>query len=180
MFENLGGLAEKVGGNTLSATVKYLTKHFGVVGILGQLPFVCSRDFVLTFKNLSRETSVRWAKHDVIGKKPVLEFVGEELKKVRMTIRFDSSLGISPTVGLDRLQSMMDNKQYKTLIIGGEYLGRYLIESISETRKFHDGAGVCIVAEASISLIEYNGELVKTTKGGSNLIKKFKETVTGK
>lgn len=175
MLNNLGGLTAKVAGNTLSSAVNYLTKHFGVVGIMGQLPFVCSRDFVLTFNNLSREQSIRWAKHDVIGKKPVLEYVGDELKKVSMTIRFDKSLGVPPTVGLDRLQRMLENRQYKTLIIGGEYLGRYLLESITETRKMHDGAGVCIVAEASISLIEYNGELVKTNKGGANLIKKFFE-----
>lgn len=175
MFENLGGLADKVGGNVASAALNKLSNHFGVVGLLGQLPFICSRNLVLTFNSLSREHSVRWAKHDVIGKKPVIEFVGEELSKVSMTIRFDKSLGVPPTVGLDRLQRMLENKKYKTLIIGGEYLGRYVIESISETRKFHDGAGVCIVAEASISLLEYSGEVADVYTGATKVLNKLKK-----
>lgn len=173
MFENLDRLAGKVGGNVVSTALNKLSNNFGVVGLLGQLPFVCSRDFVLTFNNLSREHSVRWAKHDVINKKPVLEFVGEELSKVSMTIRIDKSLGVPPTVGLDRLHRMLENKQYKTLIIGGEYLGRYVIESISETRKFHDGAGVCVIAEASISLIEYSGKVSETYTGATKVLQKF-------
>ena len=39
-------------------------------------------------------------------------------------------------------------------MIGGEYLGRFVIESVSEERRFHTGAGVCIVAEASVELSE--------------------------
>lgn len=130
----------------------------GSIGTLGQLPFQTAYGSVLTFNDLSRDNSVRWAKHDVIGKKPVLEYVGEELSKISMTIRFDSAIGIPPLDGLDRLNRMMLNKKYKTLIIGGEYLGRYVIESVGETRRFHDGNGVCIVATASISLTEWSGE----------------------
>lgn len=160
MLGNLGRLASNVAGNVVSAGLSQITGSlgFGVVGTLGQLPFFCSDNFVLTFNNLSREHSIRWARHEVIGKKPVLEFVGEDLKKVSMTIRFDTNLGIPPTVGLDRLQRMLENRKYKTLIIGGEYLGRYVLESVGEERKFHTGAGVCTVATASISLIEYSGK----------------------
>jgi phage protein U len=125
------------------------------IGSLGQLPFICSWKKVLTFSDLSRENSARWAKHEVIGKKPVLEFVGEDLSSVSLSIRFDKSLGIPPAKGLARLKDMLENRLYKTLIIGGEYLGRYVIEQVSETRKFHDGNGVCLVATATIKLTEW-------------------------
>lgn len=130
---------------------------FGIIGSLGQLPFVCCSKMVLTFSDLSRENSARWARHDIIGKKPILEYVGEDLSKVSLKIRFDSSLGVPPIVGLTRLKKMLDNKKYKTLIVGGEYLGRYVIKSISEVRKFHTGLGVCIVAEATVELEEWAG-----------------------
>ena len=126
------------------------------IGSLGQLPFVCSHDKVLTFSDLSRENAIRWAKHDVIGRKPVLEFVGYDLSSVSLNIRFDILLGIAPEKGLARLKKMMENKQYKTLIIGNEYLGRYIIEGISEERKFHTGNGVCQVATATIKLTEWS------------------------
>ena len=127
------------------------------LGSLGELPFVCSMDKVRTFSGLERELSVRWAKHDLLGQKPVLEYVGGELNTVSLKIRFDVSLGIAPKDGLDRLKRMMENKLYKTLIIGGENLGRYVIESISEERRFHAGDGVCLVAEATLNLTEWAG-----------------------
>lgn len=127
------------------------------VGSLGELPFVCSQDKVRTFKDLTRDLGARWAKHEVIGKKPVLEYVGPELMSASLTIRFDLSLGISPEEGLDRLKRMLENKLYKTLIVGEETLGRFVIESISEERKFHARDGLCIVAEATINLTEWAG-----------------------
>lgn len=127
------------------------------VGSLGELPFVCSQDKVRTFKDLTRDLGARWAKHEVIGKKPVLEYVGPELMSASLTIRFDLSLGTSPEEGLDRLKRMLENKLYKTLIVGEETLGRFVIESISEERKFHARDGLCIVAEATINLTEWAG-----------------------
>lgn len=126
-----------------------------LIGSIGQLPFVCSSEKVLTFNNLTKEKSVRWAQHDVLGKKPVLEFVGYDLSSVSFSIRLDVSLGVLPEKGLQRLEKMMENRQYKTLIIGNEYLGRYIIENISETRKYHNGNGVCLVAEATLKLKEW-------------------------
>lgn len=129
----------------------------GRLGSLGELPFVCSQDKVRTFNELSRDLEARWAQHDVIGKKPVLEYVGPGLMSASLKIRFDVSLGIAPEEGLDRLKRMMENKLYKTLVIGDEILGRYVIESISEERKFHAGDGLCLVAEATINLKEWAG-----------------------
>lgn len=126
------------------------------IGSLGQLPFVCSDSKVFTFSDLTRDTKTRWAKHDIIGKKPVLEFIGHDLSSVSLKIRLDISLGVPPKKGLDRLNRMRENRLYKTLIIGGEYLGRYVIESIGEVRKFHTGNGVCQVAEATLTLTEWS------------------------
>lgn len=126
-----------------------------MIGTLGELSFYCSSKKVRTFSNLSRSHEARWATHEVIGKKPVVEFVGEGLAKVSLSIRFDVSLGILPKEGLDRLKRMLENRQYKTLIIGGEYLGRYVIESISEERLHHDGKGNCLVASATMNLLEW-------------------------
>ena len=45
---------------------------FGVTGLFGLVPFVCSASVVSTFKDVNRELSTRWAQHDVIGQKPTL------------------------------------------------------------------------------------------------------------
>ena len=136
---------------------------------MGQLPFICSYGKVFTFNDLSKDQSVRWATHAVIGQKPILEYIGEDLAKVSLKIRLDASLGIAPAVALLRLKRMMENKKYKTLVIGGEYFGRFVIKSLSEDRKFHSGNGVCTVAEVTISLIEHAGE--RTTSWTEQLSK---------
>lgn len=159
MAGEYSSLISGLAGTATSAALRAITSKSAwkgsVIGSLGQLPFVCSRSKVLTFTDLSRDNAARWAKHEVIGKKPVLEYIGPDLSTASLTIRFDSTLGVPPIVGLNRLKRMLENREYKTLIIGGEYLGRYVIESIGEVRKFHTGAGVCQVAIATINLTEY-------------------------
>ena len=66
----------------------------GFLGMIGTLPFVCSHEKVMTFSNLQTEQSVRYATHEVIGKKPVLEFIGESLSRVSFQIRL-IRLGLS-------------------------------------------------------------------------------------
>ena len=130
----------------------------GVIGVFGTVPFVCSDSMVLTFSRLSRERQARWAKHEIIGKKPTLEWVGEDLNTVSMTIRLDMSLGVPPIAGIKAIEVMQASKEPHILLIGGEPLGRYVINSVSENRKFHTGLGVCQVAEVTLSLTEYAGE----------------------
>lgn len=129
----------------------------GVIGTFGNLPFVCSAVFVLTFNGLRRELSVRWAQHDVIGSKPVLEYIGPDLASISMSIRFDSTLGLAPVMGLKKLKGMLEDGTARALVIGGEYFGRFVMENISEERRHHTGFGVCQVAEAKISLKECGG-----------------------
>lgn len=126
-----------------------------VVATLGQLSFECSSNKVFTFDNLNRSNSARWQKHDVIGGKPQMEYIGEDSSKVSLTIRYDAFIGVTPQKGFERLKKMLENKKYKTLIVGGEYLGRYVIESIEEERQKHTGQGQCLIARATVNLTEY-------------------------
>lgn len=153
-----------------------MSKLVPVIGVLGSLPFVCAYGKVLTFTDLSREQSVRWARHDVIGKKPVLEWVGDDLARVSLKIRFDTNLSVPPMLGLKMLNSMLEDKKAKTLVIGGEYFGRFVIDSVGEDRKYFTGAGVCIVAEATVSLIECPEEGPSAV---SKLLSKVSDSVKG-
>ena len=152
---------------------------FGVVGVLGKVPFVCSHGMVLTFSKLTRERKTRWARHEVIGKKPTLEWVGEDLNSVSLDIRFDMNLGTPPIVCLKVLEKMQASKEPHILLIGGEMLGRYVIESVSENRKFHSGAGVCMVAEVTIGLTEYSGDVDDWYSKLSNAVSGAADGVAG-
>ena len=127
---------------------------FGVVGVLGTLPFICSASLVMTYKDVSREVAARWAHHEVIGKKPVHEWVGDEANRISFKIRFDSSLNSPPLLGLYLLKKMLEKHEPQRLLLGPEYMGKFILESVSEERRFHTGLGVCQVAEATITLTE--------------------------
>ena len=77
-----------------------MSKLMPVLGVFGTVPFICAFDKVFTFKDLARSRSVRWAKHDVIGQKPVLEWIGPELDRISLRLRFDTSLNVPPLLGV--------------------------------------------------------------------------------
>lgn len=131
---------------------------FGVTGLFGTLPFVCSSNIVNTFKDVNRELTTKYARHDVIGRKPVLEWIGEEPDRISFKIRFDSSLNSPPETGLLLLKRMLDSHKAQRLLLGPRYMGKFILESISEERRFHTGLGVCQIAEATISLTECGEE----------------------
>lgn len=128
----------------------------GVIGMFGVIPFYCSDRAVMTFNNLNRSNKMRWAKHDVIGQKPKLEKVGLDLRTVSFTMRLDQQLlsSLPPAAAILLFTKILEKGEAQTLLIGGEIMGKYVIESIDEERRFHTGAGICTVAEISLSLTE--------------------------
>lgn len=126
----------------------------GVTGLFGVIPFITSEAACLTFKDLKVERSTRWATHDVIGKKPVTEYIGPGLTEVSFNIQLNSMLGTPPLAALIQLKKMLEKKQAERLLIGPDYLGKFVIESIGEERKYHNNFGICVSAEVSITLKE--------------------------
>lgn len=125
-----------------------------VIGIFGNIPFVSSNSIVFTFKDLSISRSTRWATHEVIGRIPLLEYIGPGLTEVSFNIQLNSMLGTPPLAALIQLKKMLEKKQAERLLIGPDYLGKFVIESIGEERKYHNNFGICVSAEVSITLKE--------------------------
>ena len=126
----------------------------GVTGLFGNIPFVTSFDLHQTFKDLKVERSTRWATHEVIGKKPVVEYVGPGLASVSFTIQLNSLLGMPPIAVLKGLQMLMEKKEAQRLLIGPDYLGKFVIESVSEDRKEHTNLGIPVSGAVTITLKE--------------------------
>lgn len=127
-----------------------------VVGRFGSLNFICSRKKLQTFSQLERSRDIRYAQHDLIGKMPMLEFVGYGLYKTSFSMRFDLTLGVSPYDCLEKLKRMMENKQYKWLVVGEKFYGRYIIESIAEEHKAFLPDGTLLAVEVKLNLIEWS------------------------
>ncbi len=70
-------------------------------------------------------------------------------------IRFDASLRTPPVAGLIVLNRLLKGHQSHVLVIGGEYLGKFVIESVSKAEStlqgpvFAGGRGTITLTEAA-------------------------------
>ena len=124
-----------------------------VTGAFGRVGFLCSEDLVFTYKDVSIRKSARFAKHDVLLRKPVLEYLGPESRTVSFTVQVHASLGVPPLIAARLLESMVDGRAYR-LQLGPSYLGKFVLESVEQTQKVHNGHGVCLFVEMKLSLKE--------------------------
>ena len=130
---------------------------FGVLGFFGKVPFTCSSEQVATFQNLQIQRQSRYATHDVLGQKPVHEYVGPSLTTMSFKIQLRSYLKSSPEVYLSLLKDMLESGDAQRLLLGPKYYGKYVLTGFSEDQKFFNGLGTCIAADVSLQLEEAQG-----------------------
>lgn len=133
------------------------------VGSMGDIPFVVSYGKIRTFSDYGRSGSGRWAKHDLIGRKPVMEFLGPDVEKVSMKIQLRTDHGINPESELERLRKMRDTGAVFPFILGGapvsdNYL---LLEDIGENVSYWRAGGKILSVSVDITLTEYSTEEVR-------------------
>lgn len=132
-----------------------------LVGFLGGTPFLVSRKYIYTFDDYQRGTSARYASHEIIAKKPMLEFLGPDAESISFKIKLRSDQGLSPRIELDKLRKYRDTGKVLTLVLGGRVVGktRWVIESIGETVNFWSKTGQMLSCDVSITLKEYGKQV---------------------
>lgn len=147
-----------------------------IVGYMGSIPFVTSRQYLLTFDDYSRMSEGRWAKHDIIGSKPVLEFLGPDTESITMKIQLRRDHGVSPEKILKQLRSMRDQGEVFPLVIGSKVVGEaikslllkqdigintglWILKNIGETVTHWAGGNIYAV-DVSITIEEYSGRVI--------------------
>lgn len=129
-----------------------------MIGTLGRIVFQVSSGKVLTFRDFNRSGAARIEEHNVIGRKPTLEYVGPGLDQITFTVQLNRTLGINPKNELEAFKEARETGQILSLIIGGDYLGRWIIANTEELHRRHDGRGRILVAEISLTLREVANE----------------------
>ena len=133
------------------------------VGSMGDIPFVVSYGKIRTFSDYGRSGSGRWAKHDLIGRKPVMEFLGPDVEKVSMKIQLRTDHGINPESELERLRKMRDTGAVFPFILGGAPVSDnyWLLEDIGENVSYWRAGGKIPSVSVDITLTEYSTEEVR-------------------
>lgn len=133
------------------------------VGSMGDIPFVVTYGKIRTFSDYGRSGSGRWAKHDLIGRKPVMEFLGPDVEKVSMKIQLRTDHGINPESELERLRKMRDTGAVFPFILGGAPVSDnyWLLEDIGENVSYWRAGGKILSVSIDITLTEYSTEEVR-------------------
>lgn len=133
------------------------------VGSMGDIPFVVTYGKIRTFSDYGRSGSGRWAKHDLIGRKPVMEFLGPDVEKVSMKIQLRTDHGINPESELGRLRKMRDTGAVFPFILGGAPVSDnyWLLEDIGENVSYWRAGGKIFSVSVDITLTEYSTEEVR-------------------
>ena len=133
------------------------------VGSMGDIPFVVTYGKIRTFSDYDRSGSGRWAKHDLIGRKPVMEFLGPDVEKVSMKIQLRTDHGINPESELGRLRKMRDTGAVFPFILGGAPVSDnyWLLEDIGENVSYWRAGGKILSVSVDITLTEYSTEEVR-------------------
>lgn len=140
------------------------------IGTFGNVVFETSNDLVRTFKDMTRDTNVRLASHDIIGKKPVIEWIGPGTDTIKFSMQFNSILGVEPKDEEKKLRDMAQTGKVAHIIVGGEPISdyRFIIESISSSGRIYDRDGNLIKSMVDITVKEYPENVTVTQKGGTN------------
>lgn len=128
-----------------------------IVGTFGnKLVFEVSDIVVHTLLNLKRTVKARYAKHDIIGKKPVLEFQGPDLCDLSFEIDIHAALGVNPRKALINMYKIVHSGEPHRLNLGEHRFGLYVLEQVSEDWKKFNTEGNLIYLKSSLKLKEYS------------------------
>ena len=128
-----------------------------MIGTLGNIVFETSNEKIRTFDNMKRAGSARWATHEIMNNKPVLEFIGPDVEQISFSMRLDVSLGINPAAELETLRGVRDKGEAVKLVLEGKPVTehKWVIENLSENWERIDNQGRLLVATVDVSLKEY-------------------------
>lgn len=127
------------------------------IGSLGTVVFVVSPEAMRTFREFTRNSAARYAKHDIIGKQPKTQFLGPGLDTISFNMWFDAQFKLNPRKELDKLIELSRKGKALPLTIGGKGLGTglWVITGVNQSWTQIDNAGNVLKAEAAVSLEEY-------------------------
>jgi phage protein U len=125
--------------------------------ILGDIEFTVAGGI----SGMEHSGSADWAEHARIQGKPLLEWMGEGLDECNLTIELHPVLG-DPEERLRGLRQAKSQHQPLAFVMGnGEYLGAYVIRTISNTLRRATATGQIKAATVQLSLTEYTGAFTR-------------------
>ncbi len=139
------------------------------VGSLGDIDFYVrsshGKNQVLSFHDLTRNTSANFAEHERNGGKPYLEYSGPGLDEVSLIIEADAQLRVNPLEIQAALHKYAEDGTPNMLVVGGKKIGDnpFVIVAISDIYKRFYTNGKPTAISMQINLKEYANQVARIT-----------------
>jgi len=119
--------------------------------------FEVSPEKVLTIDNFIRRNSVRFAKNDVLLRKPVSQYTGPELDTISFDLLLKASYGVNPQDEFNKLIKLQRDGTTVSIILGKRAFGvfRWRIAELGIPFDIIDNKGFCVSSTVNVSLEEY-------------------------
>lgn len=132
----------------------------GVIGSFLDLVFEVSEKKTQTFNDFTRTNEPRYQKHEIIGRKPKLEYIGPGVDSISFDIVFKAELGANPEQQLEMLRRYARVGNKGLFIRGNQPISvnYWVIERLVETHKRVDNLGNVLEIHVTIDLREYEKE----------------------
>lgn len=132
--------------------------------VLGDIEF----ELITYWDGFEATFGVDYAEHARIGGKPGLQFVGDRLDEIQITLVFHQHYCV-PDVELARLRTAMKAHQALALVFGnGDYRGWFVITDVTATSEQTDSTGNVLAVSATVSLREYTERPEKSSATTGN------------
>lgn len=125
--------------------------------ILGDIEFNVTGGIV----GMELRSAADWAEHARIKGKPLLEWIGEGLDEINLSIELRAQLG-DPEARWRALREAKTKHQPLALVLGnGDYLGPQVVAELNLVHRRMSPTGQLAVAALQLSLREYTGTFVR-------------------
>jgi len=128
-------------------------------GLFGAVIFGRAQGRIMTFYEIDRRYKGRFGAHMVHLKKPLLEWAGNDLLEIEMSISLNSVWCGDPNILLAQWHFFHENALAAPLIVGGKPMGPglslFVIDQLSEHHKHWLKGGKLLSVELRASFKEY-------------------------
>ncbi len=127
------------------------------LGSLGDIVFTVSTIKSLTFKDLTHTVSNRFHHHEIIGNKPITEFLGNELDDLTFIMELQKDLSYTVEDILEKLNQYQLEATPLDFTVGNKPFGvdKWQISSLSEAYDIIYKNGYIYKATVNVTLKEY-------------------------
>lgn len=125
-----------------------------MLGSFGDVVFEVSSERVRTFQEMNFTSGQTYAEHKILNGNTLLEYTGKNARTCNISIVLNSRLNLDIEDELKDLHELQDSHEPKILMLGGKVIGRFVIETLTESYKLIMKDGKILEADINLSLKE--------------------------